>query len=90
MKLTNLKVGDWVVVRWDDAVSTDGWKTIEELSDVVGVTSIGQVVAAGQKQIVLAATVMDGDEKSKPLYSEVIAIPAGFVTDIQKLGTIPQ
>ncbi len=72
-----VRVGDWVVVHWIDAMSTAEWvdlKDLEEKMRCPDFISKGCLVLMNDRQIVLASTFGAG------MVGEIAAIPLGMVS----------
>ncbi len=74
-----VRVGDWVVVHWIDAISNPSWVDLEKLEEEArcpDAISKGCLVVDNERQITLASTFATGQA------GEILSIPKGMVVKI--------
>ncbi len=74
------------LVKWRDSSSQSGWRSIEDVSDEPLICeSVGFVVKESNSSLVLALSLMDQEQASKPV-GDTIIIPTESIISKQKLA----
>ncbi len=71
-----VRVGDWVIVHWIDAISSAEWVDLEKIEEVArcpDIISKGCLIVQNDRQITIASSF------SPPSVGEILSIPAGMV-----------
>ena len=88
MKKTNginkVKIGDLVIVSWEDASGVSEWLTHEEAMEYKPspTNTVGWIISKEKTHITLACTI-NLDQIAKSDYSELVCLPIGMITKIE-------